>query len=143
MKEIIGDALRNAAMRFGAALDLWHKGDLHVETDDGDSDNGRPERADHKTAHRDDPFPLGPAKNKTELKTMGRAFWKDVEACGDSDELECLLADKTNIQLVNQIMKALPNWWDGGHDANGEVFEGLEAVIAKRRRDFEQLETVR
>lgn len=31
IKEIIGDALRNAAMRFGAALDLWHKGDLHVE----------------------------------------------------------------------------------------------------------------
>ena len=30
-KEVIGDALRNAAMRFGAALDLWHKGDLHVE----------------------------------------------------------------------------------------------------------------
>lgn len=28
-KEIIGDALRNAAMRFGAALELWHKGDLH------------------------------------------------------------------------------------------------------------------
>lgn len=31
MKERIGDALRNAAMRFGAALDLWHKGDLHPE----------------------------------------------------------------------------------------------------------------
>lgn len=30
-KETIGDALRNAAMRFGAALDLWHKGDLHVD----------------------------------------------------------------------------------------------------------------
>lgn len=29
VKEIIGDALRNAGMRFGAALDLWHKGDLH------------------------------------------------------------------------------------------------------------------
>lgn len=28
MKERIGDALRNAAMRFGAALELWHKGDL-------------------------------------------------------------------------------------------------------------------
>ena len=28
MKEVIGDALRNAGMRFGAALDLWHKGDL-------------------------------------------------------------------------------------------------------------------
>jgi hypothetical protein len=30
-KERIGDALRNAAMRFGAALDLWHKGTLHAE----------------------------------------------------------------------------------------------------------------
>ena len=30
-KEVIGDALRNAAMRFGAALDLWHKGDLHAD----------------------------------------------------------------------------------------------------------------
>ena len=30
-KEVIGDALRNAAMRFGAALDLWHKGVLHPE----------------------------------------------------------------------------------------------------------------
>lgn len=34
MKERIGDALRNAAMRFGAALDLWHKGDLHGDEDE-------------------------------------------------------------------------------------------------------------
>ncbi len=33
-KEIIGDAIRNAGMRFGMALDLWHKGDLHVDGDD-------------------------------------------------------------------------------------------------------------
>ena len=33
-KEVIGDALRNAAMRFGAALDLWHKGDLHIDEED-------------------------------------------------------------------------------------------------------------
>jgi len=33
-KEVIGDALRNAAMRFGAALDLWHKGDLHPTGDE-------------------------------------------------------------------------------------------------------------
>lgn len=44
-KEVIGDALRNAAMRFGAALDLWHKGDLHKgENDDregiGQGDKG-------------------------------------------------------------------------------------------------------
>lgn len=34
IKEVIGDALRNAAMRFGAALDLWHKGDLHADARD-------------------------------------------------------------------------------------------------------------
>lgn len=38
IKEAIGDALRNAAMRFGAALDLWHKGDLHLEEDEGAHD---------------------------------------------------------------------------------------------------------
>lgn len=32
MKERIGDALRNAAMRFGVALDLWHKGELYAPT---------------------------------------------------------------------------------------------------------------
>jgi hypothetical protein len=36
-KEVIGDALRNAAMRFGAALDLWHKGDLHADEEDSSS----------------------------------------------------------------------------------------------------------
>jgi hypothetical protein len=45
-KEIIGDALRNAAMRFGAALDLWHKGgDLHADDDverEAIQDEGRP-----------------------------------------------------------------------------------------------------
>jgi hypothetical protein len=35
IKEVIGDAIRNASMRFGAALELWHKGELHkVEEDD-------------------------------------------------------------------------------------------------------------
>jgi hypothetical protein len=37
IKEVIGDALRNAAMRFGAALDLWHKGDLHGDPRDDQS----------------------------------------------------------------------------------------------------------
>ena len=35
-KEVIGDALRNAAMRFGAALDLWHKGKLHLDPEEDD-----------------------------------------------------------------------------------------------------------
>ncbi len=34
MKEVIGDAIRNAAMRFGVALDLWAKEDLHASGDE-------------------------------------------------------------------------------------------------------------
>jgi len=48
VKEAIGDALRNAAMRFGAALDLWHKGSLHLDDE--------PEKKEVK--HKDpDPLP--------------------------------------------------------------------------------------
>ena len=46
-KEVIGDALRNAAMRFGAALDLWHKGKLHIddhEDEDTKKDKNPPEK---------------------------------------------------------------------------------------------------
>lgn len=40
IKEAIGDALRNAAMRFGCALDLWHKGDLHANEEKADEPQG-------------------------------------------------------------------------------------------------------
>ena len=39
IKEVIGDALRNAAMRFGAGLDLWHKGELHSDEIETESAN--------------------------------------------------------------------------------------------------------
>ena len=50
MKERIGDALRNAGMRFGAALDLWHKGDLHV---DDAVEPAKPEQKSQSKAHND------------------------------------------------------------------------------------------
>lgn len=45
VKELIGDALRNAGMRFGAALDLWHKGDLHAEPEEPEVATKRPSDA--------------------------------------------------------------------------------------------------
>ena len=35
IKEAIGDAIRNAAMRFGVGLEFWFKGDLFAEPDKG------------------------------------------------------------------------------------------------------------
>lgn len=88
MKERIGDALRNAAMRFGAALDLWHKGELHAEEDDSNAaSKPAPSNkvlsesiiADHITAIND-------ARNGKELKD---AYAKAEEAAAnDSKALE-------------------------------------------------------
>lgn len=41
IKEVIGDAIRNAAMRFGVGLDLWAKIDLHAERNPGDGKASR------------------------------------------------------------------------------------------------------
>ena len=147
IKEMIGDALRNAAMRFGAALDLWHKGDLHLETG-GDPDEEQGAKAEHKptrqeaiAAHKDDPFPPGPAKNKTSCKDMGRELWRDVEGCGDEDELVALL--NANAELISQIKLGLNAWWSGGTNRDGEIFEGLGQVIDRKTRDLGELETER
>ena len=56
IKEIIGDALRNAAMRFGAALDLWHKGDLHLEDDSASSGGSERDNSEARQVS-----PTGPA----------------------------------------------------------------------------------
>lgn len=42
MKERIGDALRNAAMRFGIALDLWTKDELESTLEDPSAANSKP-----------------------------------------------------------------------------------------------------
>lgn len=69
IKEIIGDALRNAAMRFGAALDLWHKGDLHVDDEPaagGQSEIGRTVSPPPSPSNTDKPdLPTGPINDKT------------------------------------------------------------------------------
>lgn len=51
-KERIGDALRNAAMRFGAALDLWHKGDKPLFEDGPEQPDDKKEQTT-KDALRD------------------------------------------------------------------------------------------
>jgi hypothetical protein len=87
-KELIGDALRNAAMRFGAALDLWSKSERH--RDDGDSQprqrartSSKPEaqparadEADKETGEIPEPPDLSAEvekldqESRAELKTM-------------------------------------------------------------------------
>lgn len=72
VKEAIGDALRNAAMRFGAALDLWSKSDL------------REAQSEHPKTAEDDgrSAPAGPARPERQQPTP---------PAGDGEQLSRLM----------------------------------------------------
>jgi hypothetical protein len=90
VKEAIGDGLRNAGMRFGIALDLWHKGDLHVdqqEPADRPADRG-PAAADPWQAS--DPVAV--------------EEWKQVlAAASDKDSLASAWADLNVLCSTGQV----------------------------------------
>jgi hypothetical protein len=87
IKEVIGDALRNAAMRFGAALDLWHKGDLHgIEDDDQNAAAKAPPKQEPQQQSPDaetiewSKNYLGEAENIDDLKKRWDNIPKPVQA---------------------------------------------------------------
>lgn len=65
-KQLIGDALRNAAMRFGVGLDLWSKSDLHTD-DLGDTGSAEQERGTERRqfSHNRPPMMPKPAEGPT------------------------------------------------------------------------------
>ena len=69
VKEAIGDALRNAAMRFGAGLELWAKGDREYGKAPDETPESKPaERAQRPPKSERKPSEPDPAK--------GAEFWR-------------------------------------------------------------------
>lgn len=114
--------------RYAAILLL----NIRVDGEDDDGESAAP--VIQRTARRDLPFPQGPAKNKSELKSKCRDVWRDIEAVSDLGSFHDTL--KRNEALLEQMKEALPEWWTGG-ERDGNSFEGLEHVIARVRRDLE------
>lgn len=108
---------------------------LTIEGEDDDASSAAPKVK--VEAPRDLPFPQGPAKNKTDLKTRCREVWRDVEGCGDLGSFNAILEEHG--PLLEQMKEALPSWWTGG-TRDGETFEGLEHVIERVRRDLNAAE---
>lgn len=108
---------------------------LTIEGEDDDGSAAAP-KIQHE-APRDRPFPQGPAKNKTELKTRCREVWRDIEGCSDIGSFNAILEEHG--ALLEQLKEALPSWWIGGQQG-GETFEGLEHVIERVRRDLNAAE---
>lgn len=132
MKEMIGDALRNAAMRFGAALDLWHKGDLHAEDDDTPGTGEPKKRAPVK-------YEGGPYSCPTQLMTAAREFVRTLEGMGDLTEFVAWSKTQDVKDFVAQLKQEMPDWWSGGPSVPAD-FVPLEILVAQKKRDLEQID---
>ena len=109
IKELIGDALRNAGMRFGAALDLWHKGDLHKDEEEQKAvPKITPDSVDHeKIANTVKWF-----KDKIDLDTIEENWHKVQNVWGllstnEQMEVDAQLKDKApgSNKMYGRILK--------------------------------------
>lgn len=92
VKELIGDALRNAAMRFGAALDLWHKGELHA-SDDHEIQDPKPEP---KQDNRPEPPKISDADRTDNME-------KALKGCESLEDLNKLWNMKTFKSAMGEL----------------------------------------
>lgn len=81
-KEIIGDAIRNAGMRFGMALDLWHKGNLHaVEGDEPPQEARRAKIDDGQWSMLVQLIEAKGVDTRAFCNWLGAASLKEIPAC--------------------------------------------------------------
>lgn len=97
IKEVIGDALRNAGMRFGMALDLWHKGDLH--------------EAQEEQGKIGEPSDPTPARTPSRRKPAAKAEEPAVNA--PPSDWQSYLRALTTLEEIDTFYKqaVAENWW--------------------------------
>ncbi|EFL29411.1 conserved hypothetical protein [Streptomyces himastatinicus ATCC 53653] len=113
VKEAIGDALRNAAMRFGAALDLWAKSDLreaqaeHPKTADED---GAPARGAQSEPQHARPAEQRPTvtPEQTQQSTLDQFKSKVADGWGDLHKMRQNLLEAKAEALVNEVVPPPP-----------------------------------
>jgi hypothetical protein len=137
VKEMIGDALRNAAMRFGAALDLWHKGDLHADEQDNPPNPTTGETPPAKRVEL-----AGPYTSKTALQAAAKQFVMTLERMGDLDDFLAWQQTPEVVEFCVQLERDMPDWWRGGPSVPAE-FVPLEIRIAQRKLDLEQIASLK
>lgn len=125
MKERIGDALRNAGMRFGAALENWHKGELHVEIE-------VPEKYEDPPQDHSPPPPMQSPHDAYQTQIKAERPANDIEQPPVSD----LISDAQ----IKRMFAIARN--------NGRQTEDVRAVLAEfdyfsskdvKKSDYEQI----
>lgn len=128
IKEIIGDAIRNAGMRFGMALDLWHKGQLHLDDEPDDA-----EPTERK------PDAKGPSK--TAVQKGLKELTHHMGTIADMAEWYQLKNKYSG--LIAIVEREYPDWWNGwpeqpdGFTPLRRKIEMLEAHLSPQSNDDE------
>lgn len=135
VKEAIGDALRNAAMRFGAALDLWHKGELHIEEEQEGQSQGSDQGAVSPPAHWREPESQYNCKTALHKGlTVHQAELTRIGNEGVFDDLENYLTSPEYQEFVKIASKHANHYLEGGAPAP-EEFVGCFG-LEQRARDM-------
>jgi hypothetical protein len=142
-------ANKNDAQAYGSALTYARRYALvtafgvPVEDDDGNaaargqSQGSAVSPSPSSEPAKEYPFPAGPAKNITELKSLVRPLWREVVGCSDESELDGLLCVPENKAIIQQLIN-LENpthrreLWEG----DGKDNPGLGGLIQKRQAEF-------
>jgi hypothetical protein len=139
-KEVIGDALRNAAMRFGAALDLWHKGDLHADaetategSDQGQSQGGEvsPDAPNDRAARGRNNGPTKSALDRAENEIV-----HELNGCGDEETLIAYLETDEYKTAKALLEEHRPSALYGPPPADCPEYTPIKARIAAMVKDF-------
>ncbi|MEV3996646.1 hypothetical protein AB0K62_13350 [Streptomyces halstedii] len=80
VKEVIGDAIRNAGMRFGMALDLWTPSDLEIVESGGASLNTEDAPASSVARQQGSPSAAGPGDHVQRLVGQAKTCWANAIA---------------------------------------------------------------
>lgn len=136
IKEIIGDALRNAAMRFGAALDLWHKGDLHA--DDAEEPRQPTPRHDPPPARQQDADRTDSAKpvngqNASAAEAAHAAAGECITAfekmtIADSSKFDAMLESKKYKTIIERLRADFPALHRKVTEARDAAYERMDNV---------------
>lgn len=124
-KEAIGDALRNAAMRFGVALDLWAKGDRQwAHTEKHGAEDAHPDQAPPRAPQQDPP---PPAYDGPDVATLLARIDNHAVAAG-----------KTYEEATHRMRTALAQARAGREDVPPLTVAELETVPPELIASWEQ-----
>lgn len=127
-----------SAMTYARRYGLMAGFGVPAEDDDGNAAAAAPPKRQEKSSEPSGKL-AGPYTSKTSLNTAFKAFYRELQGCGDSGEFEGLLATKEVKELINQIRRDWPALFEGG-EGLPEEYVPLKDYVNQRRRDFEMLE---